>query len=79
MDLLPVVGKGVNVQEQDFDMKGLCEAEEIFLTNSIQEIVAVDRIYDHRGEIVWHKSHDGALVAQLHAAYRQAALLKGEG
>lgn len=68
---------GREVREGRYTWEDLKRAEEIFLTNSIQEIVPVARLYDDNGTIAWNGPADpGPLTRQLIEQY-QAATTEG--
>ncbi|GKU84994.1 aminodeoxychorismate lyase [Niallia sp. NCCP-28] len=58
--------KGLRVEENFYPVEHLIEAEEVFTTNSIQEIVALSHIETH-----YFKGEDGEITAMLHKAYQQ--------
>lgn len=63
---------GIPWQEGFYLLNELLEAEEVFVTNSIQEIVPISTINQRAIPIVYgQKSH------KLHAAYRQSVELSG--
>ncbi len=45
-------------EEGDYSWELLCLAEDIFLTNSIQEIIPVSSLLDSRGEAVWTRGDE---------------------
>lgn len=66
------------VTEGEYLLEELLQSEEIFLTNSVQEIVGVDRVYDPNGTILWERNLEGSVVESLQRRYR-AKIQKGEG
>ncbi|PKG22498.1 aminodeoxychorismate lyase [Niallia nealsonii] len=58
--------KGVKVEEDFYSVEHLLEAEEVFATNSIQEIVVLGRIDSH-----CFKGENGEITRMLHKAYQQ--------
>ncbi|KIL34974.1 4-amino-4-deoxychorismate lyase [Cohnella kolymensis] len=68
-------GMGISIEQGLFEWKDLLNADEVFLTNSIQEIVPVTRVEDKDG----HGTATGGLAAagpltyQLMLKYRAAA------
>lgn len=65
---------GEPVQEGQFPLEALLEAKEIFLTNSVQEIVPVSRIYDEHGCKVWESTYGcGPRTSRWLELYRTVA------
>lgn len=65
---------GMPVEEGFYTWEMLLEADEIFLTNSIQEIIPVTRLFDPEGNAcVIGAGTAGEVTAQLAAQYREAA------
>ena len=65
---------GIPAAEETLTLQDAVRAQEVFLTNSIQEIVRVDRIFDPNGDCIWRfpgDEHSDA-AKRLFAAYRQA-------
>ena len=67
----------IRVVEGKFPLKQLCEAEEIFITNSIQELISIQVIYNEQGEQVWLvRSGSGSgscsCTERLKTAYRSS-------
>ena len=60
---------GMSVREGKYHLEELLNADEIFMTNSIQEIVPVHSIYDEHGAQVW-TSRASALTDQIYHAYK---------
>jgi len=58
--------KGIKVEEGFYYIEELIEAEEVFVTNSIQEIVALSHVDSNQ-----FKGRDGELTQMLHKAYQQ--------
>ncbi len=70
---------GLKVNEGIFRWEDVCEAEEAFLTNSIQEIVPVHRLIDPEGgAFVFPNGRPGDITRRLMRAYRSAALEERE-
>ncbi|MCD9026313.1 aminodeoxychorismate lyase [Cohnella silvisoli] len=71
--------RGISVKEGLYSWQDLLKADEVFLTNSIQEIVPVTMIENERGEgrHPGHQSQAGPLTLRLMTDYRNAAE-KGE-
>jgi 4-amino-4-deoxychorismate lyase len=65
---------GIPAAEEPLTLRDAARAQEVFLTNSVQEIVRVDRIYDPDGAVIWRSPGDGRAdtAGRLLAAYRQA-------
>lgn len=61
----------ISIVEDMFSLEELCCADEIFLTNSIQEIVPVTCIYDLNGVEIWKSQGCRSDTATLQAVYRE--------
>lgn len=61
---------GITVREGLYAPEELWRAEELFVTNSVQEVVPVDTVYDPAGTICW-SGGPGPVTMQLQAAYRR--------
>ena len=72
-------GFGVEVREGAFRLDDLARADEVFMTNSVQEIVPVNLLENEAGEPIGRFRSDeaGSLTRQWMAAYRAQAE-KGE-
>jgi 4-amino-4-deoxychorismate lyase len=77
MQLLDRAEESTPVIERDYGIETWTTADEIFLTNSIQEIVAVDRVYDQAGKMLWRREGDATMTNQLFAKYRAATQTQG--
>ncbi|SFM31394.1 4-amino-4-deoxychorismate lyase [Paenibacillus sp. 1_12] len=63
---------GVSVEEGLYDWNQVLEADEVFITNSIQEIVPVTRLFDPSGQITNVSNGTiGELTRRLMQLYRQ--------
>lgn len=71
---------GMEAEEGFYTWEMLLAADEIFLTNSIQEIMPVTRLYDPEGnDLVIGRGTAGERTAELAARYRRAAEAGGNG
>lgn len=71
---------GLEVEEGFYTWEMLLEADEIFLTNSVQELMPVTSLYDPEGNgLVISGGTAGERTAQLAALYRLAAESGGDG
>ncbi|MEX2415858.1 MAG: aminodeoxychorismate lyase [Paenibacillaceae bacterium] len=62
-------------EEGCYSWEWLCHAEDIFITNSIQEIVPVNCMYDPHGTVVWTRGNAGSvepITLRLREHYRHA-------
>lgn len=68
-------GRGITVKEGLYSWKDLLKADEVFLTNSIQEVVPVTTLENERGEgrHPGGKNIAGPLTRELMTDYRNAA------
>lgn len=63
---------GIPVEEGRYTLDELLAAEEMFLTNSVQEIVPVSRLYDTDGTVLWSSGAvRGPVTAALSEKYRE--------
>jgi len=63
---------GIPAEEGRYTLDELLEAEEMFLTNSVQEIVPVSRLYGTDGAVLWSSgSVRGPVTAALTEQYRE--------
>lgn len=58
---------GLKVEEGFYSVEHLIEAEEVFATNSIQEIIALDCVDSHH----YFEGENGEVTRTLHKAYQQ--------
>ncbi len=65
---------GITVAEGHYTWKELVAADELFVTNSVQEIVPIDRLFDGEDRTVrlW-QAEEGSVTAKLAGEYRSAA------
>ncbi|MFS0836404.1 aminodeoxychorismate lyase [Paenibacillus sp. 1P03SA] len=64
--------EGLEVREGLFPWTALCEADEIFVTNSIQEIVSVNELFDERGgSVTVPRGKAGPVTSRLAQLYRE--------
>lgn len=65
--------QGMAVVEGEYRWEHLLRAEEAFVTNSIQEIAAISRLFDRSGAEVrqWDAKSAGPVAALLQAVYRE--------
>lgn len=61
---------GIPVGEGLYPPEQLWRASEIFVTNSVQELVPVSRVFDEEGRVRW-SGGIGPVTRQLQAAYRK--------
>lgn len=67
-------GMGLEVQEGSYDVQELEQADEIFVTNSIQELVPIRCLYDPQGRILWEAAGGiGEMTRKLLQRYREWA------
>ncbi|MDF2926324.1 MAG: 4-amino-4-deoxychorismate lyase [Paenibacillaceae bacterium] len=65
--------QGIPVEEGFYPWEALLEAEEIFLTNSVAEIVPVNRLFDNDGNVqTVADGKIGAVTEKLKELYREA-------
>jgi|SRR5690606_32569795 4-amino-4-deoxychorismate lyase len=63
---------GIEAREGLYGVDDLWRANELFLTNSVQELVPVHAVYDETGAVRWRWSgKPGPLTERLKAAYRR--------
>lgn len=77
MELIQSQGWGV-VAEGEYSLEELLGCDEIFMTNSVQEIVGIERVYDPTGAIVWVRDSKETFVESLQRLYR-TEIEKGGG
>lgn len=71
---------GMPVEEGFYPWEALLEAEEIFMTSSIQELVPVTRLYDPEGNSTTVSDGTaGEWTRRLSGLYRREARLEGDG
>lgn len=61
----------LSVEEGTYSLDELCMAKEIFLTNSVQEIVPVTSIFDTDGRLLWKQNGNNDWTRCLQVIYRQ--------
>ncbi len=63
---------GIPAEEGHFTLEDLCQADEIFLTNSIQELVPVTVVTGLHGESLWASGGGRELGTAVHDAYMES-------
>jgi 4-amino-4-deoxychorismate lyase len=73
--VLALAGRmGIESREGFYDLEELTRADEIFVTNSIQELVPIRRVFDPVGRILWESGGGiGPINGMLLAGYRELA------
>lgn len=61
---------GIHVREGLYVPEDMWRAEEVFVTNAIQELVPVDKVYDPDGAVRW-SGEPGPVTRQLQDAYKR--------
>lgn len=72
--------EGMAISEGRYDWTDLLEADEVFVTNSIQELVPITTLFDETGAV--HRvglGSAGPITKQLLQAYREAAARRNKG
>lgn len=59
------------VEEGLYTMDHLTQAEELFVTNSIQEIIPIHTVYSTEGQVLW-SGEPGIMTSTLQQAYKQS-------
>ncbi|MGW9128223.1 aminodeoxychorismate lyase [Paenibacillus chitinolyticus] len=68
--------EGLEISEGLFPWSELCEADEIFVTNSVQEIVSINELFDERGgSITVSRGIAGPVTNRLAQLYRECTRL----
>jgi 4-amino-4-deoxychorismate lyase len=63
----------ITYEQGFYNWQQLCSAEDIFITNSIQEIVPISCVYDQQGTVVWIRANAvQGITHRLMAAYRSS-------